>query len=168
MPVTPRDKQDSLTKFIASLTDVCWLARLGEHDEMAIVSDNLVDAWDNWNSQMLAVWTPKTHSLEQVAVAELGEAGVDAIFEALSSAIDAPLRAAIARYFDICSTDDTGTDRGLWPEWLDSMKRDLSWAAVETVVRRPGFFTGLLKFYRAGRWPVAWEDGDLDKRVVLL
>jgi hypothetical protein len=159
---------DALATFIASVADLSWLAHAGERDEAVIVADDLVDAWDGWNSDMLAAWVPQTKRLEQVAMAELGGAGVHAVFDAVSRAVDAPLRAAIERYFDTRSTDETNADRGLWPEWFDAMKRDLSWAAVEAVLARPGFFTDLLKYYRAGRWPCACEDGDRGKRVVLL
>jgi len=168
MPLASDVQQNALATFIAALSGVRWLANAGDRDEAAIVADDVVDAWDGWNSEMLAAWTPETTRLEQIAVAEMGEAGLDAVFDAVSCAVDVPLRAAMDRYFDTRSTDETNTDRGLWREWLDTMKRDLSWAAVESVLNRPGFFTSLLPYYRAGRWPCAWEDGDRGKRVVLL
>jgi hypothetical protein len=168
MPLASAAQHDALASFITSLADVRWLAHAGDRDDAAIVADDLVDASDNWNPEMMAVWNPETHGLEQVAVADLGEAGIDAVFDAVSSAVDAPLRAAMERYFDTRSTDELNADRGLWPEWLEAMKRDLCWAAVEAVQGQPGFFTGLLPHYRAGRWPCAWEDGDRGKRVVLL
>jgi hypothetical protein len=117
---------------------------------------------------MLAVWTPEINRLEKFAVAEIGEPGIDAVFEAVSSHIESPLMSAMERYFDKRSTDKSNADHGLWPQWLDAIKRDLCWAAVEAVLNRPGFFTALLCYYRAGRWPCAWEDGDRGKRVVLL
>lgn len=168
MPLAPGPQQDALAAFIASLADVRWLAHTGDRDDAAIVADDLVDAWDGWNSEMLAAWRPEVYRLERLALAELGAAGVDAVFDEVSGAADAPLRAAMERYFDTHSTDKTNADRGLWPEWLDAIKRDLSWAGVEAVLGRPGFFTDLLRHYRAGRWPCAWEDGDHGKRVVLL
>jgi hypothetical protein len=59
-------------------------------------------------------------------------------------------------------------DRGLWPEWLDSVKRDLSWAAVEVLLGQPAFFNDPVRYYRAGRWPCAWEGANRSGRVVLL
>ncbi len=117
---------------------------------------------------MLKLWAPQTRALEAIAVEELGEDGVDSIFDTVSRELDAPLCLAMETYFDTRSTDKLNADRGLWPEWLDSMKRDLCWAAIESVLDRPGLFTNLLPYYRAGRWPCAWEDGDMSKRVVLL
>ena len=161
-------QENALNTFITSLGDVRWLASAGQPDDSAVVARDLLDAWDGWNAAMLAVWGPEARRLEQVAAAELGEAGIDAVFDAVSGAVDAPLRAAMDRYFDARSADATNADRGLWPEWLDAMKRDLSWAAVEAVLGRTELFTDLLGYYRAGRWPCAWEDGDRGKGVVLL
>jgi hypothetical protein len=98
----------------------------------------------------------------------LGEDGLNAVFESVANATNARLAEAMERYFATRSTDETNTDRGLWPEWLDALKRDLCWAAVEAVLDRPDFFAHLLRYYRAGRWPCAWQDGDRQKRVVLL
>jgi hypothetical protein len=167
MRLTPAH-QNAVATFVASLTDLPWLAHAGDRDEAAVVADDLVDAWDGWNAEMLSAWAPQTKRLEQIAAAELGEAGVDEVFEAVSRALDLPLRTAIERYFNTRSRDETNADRGIWPEWLDAMKRDLSWAAVESILNRPGFFTDLLRYYRAGRWPCAWQDGEGGKRVVLL
>jgi hypothetical protein len=165
-------QQSALKDFLHSLVGVRWFAHCGEPDPVAVVADDLVDAWDNWNLEMMAVWSPPTHALEQAAVSELGDGGVDVIFAAVSQAVDAPLREGATRYFERRPPDSevaaTATDLGLWPEWLDSAKRDLCWAAVEAVLGRPGFFSDLLRYYRAGRWPCAWEGGDRSGRVVLL
>ena len=168
MPLATAAQRDALELFIASLCNVRWLAHAGDPDGAAIVADDLVDAWDAWNAEMVTAWAPQTERLEGIARAELGEAGVDAVFDTVSRAVDAPLRAAMEDYFENRSTDATNADRGLWPEWLDTVKRDLAWAAVEAVLGRPGFFTDLLRYYRAGRWPCGFENADGGKRVVLL
>jgi hypothetical protein len=148
-------QQSALKAFLHSLVGVCWVAHCGEADPMAVVADDLVDAWDNWNSEMLAVWSPQTHALEEAAISELSDGGVEAIFAAVSQAVDAPLREGATRYFEKRPADSevavTNTDLGLWPEWLDSAKRDLCWAAIEAVLGRPGFFSELLPYYRGGR-----------------
>ncbi len=60
------------------------------------------------------------------------------------------------------------TNRGLGPEWLDSVKRDLCWTAVAAILGRPGFFTDLLRYHRADRWPCAWEGVDRSGRAIVL
>jgi hypothetical protein len=165
-------QQSALEAFLHSLAGTPWFAHCGEPDPVAVVAVDLVDAWDNWNSEMLAVWSPQTHALEQAAVSELGDDGVEALFATVSQAVDAPLREGATLYFERRPRDSevaaTATDLGLWPEWLDSAKRDLCWSAVEAVLGRPGFFSDLLQYYRAGRWPCACEGGDRSGRVVVL
>ena len=151
----------AVAEFIESLRGVQWLARCGEPDAITIVPLDLVEAWDCWESAMLALWSPATHALERSAVERLGEDGVDSIFEAVSLAVDERIRQAMADYFERRPANSEATlanaDRGLWPEWLETVKRDLCWAGVEAVLGQPGFFSDLLQFYRAGRWPCAWE-----------
>jgi hypothetical protein len=157
-----------LNSFIQSLGDIRWFAHAGEPHPTAIVASDLVQAWDQWNGEMLAVWSPETHALERIAVAELGDSEVDAIFEAVSGAVDVAVRDGMERYFERRSFDVTNADRGLWPDWLDTVKRDLSWAAVEAVLGRSGYFSSLLPYYRAGRWPCAWESDKRSGRIILL
>lgn len=168
MPRLSPNQHSALAAFLAPLADVHWLATAGEPHGTAIVADDLVDGWESWNSEMLSVWLPETNGLEQAALATIGDVTLTEVFDAVSCAVDAPLRTAMEHYFNTRSTDVTNSYRGLWPEWLDAMKRDLCWAAVEAILGRQGFFTGLLDYYRAGRWPCAWENGDRAKRVVLL
>lgn len=142
-------QQTALKSFIHSIVGVRWFAHCGEPDATAVIADDLVDAWDSWNSEMLAAWSLQTHALEYVAINELGDGGVGEIFAAVSQLVDAPLREGVARYFERRPANSevatTATDLGLWPEWVDSAKRDLCWAAVEAVLGRPGFFSDLLR-----------------------
>jgi hypothetical protein len=151
MPLDSQIHRTALATFIASLADVPWLAHAGDRDDAAIVADDLVDAWDGWNSEMMKVWSPQTHALERVAVDELGEDGVRAVFESVAHATGDRLVEAIEHFYDTRSADETGADRGMWREWLDALQRDLAWAAVEAVLDRPGFFTELLRYQVAVR-----------------
>lgn len=165
-------QRHSLTEFLESIAEIKWLARCGEPQPGAIVATDLCNAWDGWGRHMTAIWSQATHSLECVAIDDLGTAIVDEIFASVSEETDESLRLAMERYFERrplnSEVAEMNADRGLWPEWLDSIRRDLCWAAVENIMGRSGFFLGLLKYYRDGRWPCAWEDGDNSKRVVLL
>jgi hypothetical protein len=165
--MTP-EQHSALTDFLKSLVDVPWLTHCNDPLSNAIVARDFLNAWDGWGAEMMAVWSPETHALEKAAVSVLGESGVDAIFATVSREMDAAIQNGMEYYFDHISTDETNGDRGLWHEWLDTVKRDLCWAAVETVLDRPGFFTELLHYYRAGRWPCAWENSDRTGRVVVL
>jgi hypothetical protein len=161
----------ALTRFLRSLADVPWFAHCGEPDASAIVAPDLVAAWDWWNS-MVAVWSLETRALERIAVGELGESGVDTIFDTVARTVDEGLRAGMEQYFERRPANTqvavTNADLGLWPEWLETTKRDLCWATVEAVRGWPGFFSELLRYYRAGRWPCAWDNPDCTGRVVLL
>lgn len=166
------EQRSSLRTYIDSLIDVPWFALCGKPDASVIVAADLVEAWDRWNSEMLAVWLPETHALERLALSQLGESGVEAIFEAVSRDVGDRIAVSMEQYFERRPSDSefamTNTDRGLRPEWLETVKRDLCWAGVEAVLAKPGFFCVILPYYRAGRWPCAWENADRTKRVVLL
>lgn len=165
-------QQSALSEFLLSLTAIQWFTYCGEPDSNYVVAADLVEAWDDWNSNMIAIRLPETERLERIAVGKLGESEVNAIFETVSTESDEVLRAGMEGYFNrrpACSRSTIiNADRGLWPEWLESVQRDICWAAVEMVLTQPGFFTELLQIYRAGRWPCAWERSDRTGRAVVL
>ena len=112
-------QQFLLNGFIHSLAGVPWFDHCGEPDPEAVIAGDLVEAWDDWGSEMMAVWSPQTHALEKTAVGALGEGGVDAIFAAVSKATETPLREGAFRYFERRPADseiaEAGVDEGLWP-----------------------------------------------------
>lgn len=165
-------QQSTLNAFLKSVSDVPWFSNCGNADVTAIVPSDLVEAWDRWNDEMLAIWLPQTKALEDIAIIRIGEADLSEIFMVISDALDVPMCVGMEEYYDRRSANleasITNSDRGLWPEWLETVKRDLCWAAVEAVLNRSGFFTELLRYYRAGRWPCGWEHTDKSGRVVVL
>src|SRR5262245_65714300 len=94
----------TLGAFLRALANVPWFTRCGEPEASAMLASDLAEAWDVWHSP--TVWSIQTHALESVAVAALGEAGVDAVFARVSEATEEPQRAAMEVYFNrrpVCS-----------------------------------------------------------------
>jgi len=169
--MTP-EQHDSLNRFVASLADIKWFAHAGESHDVAEVVPDVVVGWDDWNAQMLAVWKPNSEALERRARKSIGDSAIDEIFNAVSVAIYENARDGMHDYFDRRPTDspntETDADLGLWPELLQTIKRDVSWAAVETVLGHRGLFTELLAHYRGGRWPCAWQGDYPSGKIVVL
>lgn len=169
--MNPKQSQ-VLQAFLKDLEGVEWFSRAGEPSDTAVVASDAVVCWDDWNREMLAVWLPKTKALEQAARKEVGDSAIDEIFSAVSIAIDLSVRQGLEAYFNRRPANSgntkTNADRGLWPEILDTVKRDISWAAIETIIDQRGFFTELLAVYRAGRWPCAWSGEYPDGQLVVL
>lgn len=121
---------------------------------------------------MLANWTAEYEQLERKAREAIGDRAMDEIFEAVSDAICENIRVGMQDYFDRRSvnspTGKTNAEIGLWPELLQAMRRDVSWAAVGAVIGEHSLFTELLVYYREGRWPCAWDGKYPSGRFVLL
>jgi hypothetical protein len=161
-----------LANFKESIATVPWFAHAGESYENGIVVADAAVGWDDWNNEMLAVWGPRSVALEDLAESSIGDVAIHQIFRDVSTSIDERLRAGAQAYFDwrpaTSPNAKINADLGLWPELLDCVKRDVSWAAVEAVLQQPDFFTDLLKYYREGRWPCAWDGEFPHGRIVLL
>ena len=161
-----------LPTFLESLAEIPWLLHAGEPREDAVVVPDVATGWDDWSPQMAATWIPRSHSLEEHARSRIGDDAITAAFNAVAGAIESPLRSAIRRYFserpDVNENTACNADAGLWPDLLDTIARDVSWAAVEALLTQPGFFTHMLTYYREGRWPCSWQGEYPAGRVVLL
>jgi hypothetical protein len=165
-------KSESLADFLESLKEIPWLSHAGEPYEDGIVVADAVEGWDGWNERMYEVWRPRTEALEDAARREIGDAGIDRIFEAVSQYLRPVFLEGLTDYFsrrpiDTAAMKD-GADAELYEELLEAMTRDVCWAAIEAVLGRKGFFTDLVRYYRAGRWPCAWEGEYPKGRVVVL
>ena len=161
-----------LNPFVHSLASVPWFAHAGEPYDVGVVVSDVFVGWDDWNAQMLAVWTPRSNTLERMARESIGDSEIDEIINNVSAAVDKNARQGMQDYFDRRPADsentETNTDIGLWPELLETIKRDVSWAAIETVLEQPDLFTELMTHYRRGRWPCAWHGEYPSGRVVVL
>jgi len=154
-----------LNSFVADLSKVSWLSHAGEPFKPLRTVESLQAGWDSEGRQMLTIWEPQTHILETQARISLDEAGIDHVFSTISNAIHDSLYNGICRCINKIyanNADEAGrqqrsVDESLYSEVMDSIKRDVCWAAVEYLLQVDGFFSGLLCLYRKGRWPCSWD-----------
>jgi hypothetical protein len=78
------------------------------------------------------------------------------------------VKAYFARRPDETENTEVGADLGLWPDIVDRVLRDMSWAAIETALGEPDFFVSLVPIYKEGRWPCSWEGQHPKGRFVVL
>ena len=159
----------STEAFLRDVIQIEWLSRTGEpsNDEHALTS--VGEALDSDKR----IWKQKSQTLEKTALTHFGDSSIDGVFKVVSNAIQKPLYDATVTYFERRkardpSYDESLVDAGLVSEMMDCVKRDIAWAAIEATLQRPGFFTALLRYYRAGRWPCSWNGNYPDGCVVVL
>jgi hypothetical protein len=163
---------EALASFLESVKDIQWLQHAEEPFESGVVVADVVEGWDGWNEKMLEVWLPRTKALENAARSEIGDEGIDLIFGLVSERLTPGLSKGLSDYFDrrpaTTENKKAGVDVGLYQELQDAVTRDLCWAAIEAVLNRRDFFSELIGYYRAGRWPCAWDGEYPEGRVVVL
>lgn len=162
-----------LKPFLESLRSIAWFSNAGEPCEDARVVHGLQSAWDGEGERTLDIWGRETRALEAKALQWLGGQDIDQIFSAVSDAIEEPLYNGLCNYLDrvydtIHGAKKRTLDDGIFPEVLESVKRDVCWAAVEHALHNQGFFSNLLRFYRRGRWACSWDGNYPEGRPVLL
>jgi hypothetical protein len=157
--------RNKLDTFLQRVERISWLAHAGEHGNDAVVADGMQACVDRHGQQMLDVWQPRTHDLENRARAKIGESGIERIFSVVSDAVHQRVYDGLVSYLDRKyggGADDEGNtqrsaDDAVYPEVIDAIKRDVCWAGVESIIGEPGLFTKLLEVYSKGRWPCSWE-----------
>jgi len=161
-----------LETFLDSLDGVPWFSAAGQPSAIYNVVADVVVGWDDWNAPMLGVWLPRSEALEALARDVIGDAAIETIFTRVSERIGQPVQEGLRAYFarrpEATPNTKCGADLGLRSEIVDTVLRDLSWGAVETVLGQPGFFVSLLDVYREGRWPCSWEGEYPEGRFVVL
>jgi hypothetical protein len=161
-----------LEKFLESLDGVPWFSAAGRPSAEYHVAEDAVVAWDDWNAPMLAVWPPRSEALEELARNAIGDVAIEEIFKRVGERIGQPVHDGVRAYFarrpENTPNTECGADLGLRAEIVDTVVRDLAWAAVETVLERTGFFVSLIRVYREGRWPCSWEGQYPAGRFVVL
>jgi hypothetical protein len=166
------EEAGTLKTFLHSLEGLPWFSASGQRSVKYHVVPDAVVAWDDWNAPMLAVWLPRSEALEEHARSVIGDRSIEEVFTLTSERIGRPVQDGLREYFARRPEDtpntECGADLGLRQEIADTVVRDLAWAAVETVLNRPAFFTSLVGVYREGRWPCSWEGEYPAGRFVVL
>jgi hypothetical protein len=94
------------------------------------------------------------------------------VSDAIHQRVYDALVAYLDRKYGVRTDDESDTQRSaddaVYPEVIDAIKRDVCWAAVESVIGAPGFFTRLLDTYARGRWPCSWEGAYPAGRPIVL
>jgi hypothetical protein len=161
-----------LETFLDSLDGVPWFSSAGRPSSEYHVAEDAVVAWDDWNAPMLAVWLPRSEALEELARNVIGDPAIEGIFGHVEAKIGQSVHKGVHAYFARRPEDtpntECGADLGLRNEIVDTVVRDLAWAAVETVLERPAFFVSLVRVYHEGRWPCSWEGQYPEGRFVVL
>jgi hypothetical protein len=106
----------------------------------------------------LPFWSERTHEAESHALRHLTDPHIDGIIEEVAAVIDEDLRRfnPLVAYYGRFAPDGDPNRIRCEREAAHSVKRDLAWAAIERAVGEPDFFSGLLRWYERGRWPVGW------------
>ena len=155
------DQRQQLEVFLNSLRDVPWFAPAGDPSPTHHVAEDAVVAWDDWTNEMMAVWPVRSERLETAARDAIGDPAIDDVFNRVADALEPQVRSGVKAYFarrpNTTQNTNCDADRGLWREILERVLRDLSWAAIETILDRPEFYCSLIAVYREGRWPCAWK-----------
>jgi hypothetical protein len=166
------EQERRLESFLQSLSSIAWFAHAGRPSTKYQVVADAVVAWDDWNAEMLAVWLPRSKQLEDIATRAIGDAAIESIFSRVADAIEPSVRAGVRAYFarrpDDTENTECGADLGLWPEVVDFVLRDMSWAAVEMTLGRAEFFVSLTQVYQEGRWACSWAGRYPQGRFVVL
>jgi hypothetical protein len=155
-----------LEAILADYRGYPWFAEAGNALTDVLVAEDLSDAWDGywdgWNARSHAHWSAASHRLEAEAQRVLGDEEIDRIFAVVSSDVAGPIWEGIGTYLDRIADshpDPSGIYAAIAIDLLDAIKSDLSWAAVETIMGQPGFFSDLLRWYRRGRRLCGWMGG---------
>ncbi len=151
--------------FLEGVRTICWFEHIDNPDNNYHVISSVFEAYDAWNAQMLQVWEPQISSLESMAIEKLGDAQTDEVFETVA------LELGDAIYEKWCSFIETHNLRdevGLEYEMLDMVKRDISWACIEKLLHKDGFFCRLLEIYKNGYFPCSWSGNYPEGQAVVL
>ena len=159
-------------ELIQSWKSIPWFSNSGKpNDQFQLVSD-AVEPFDNSVYQTYELWNVQTHKIEQETLHSLSNSEIDSIFSKISSEFTEDVKRGLDAYFSnrVPTTENmkTNADMGLWQEILDTVLRDLAWALIENEIKKPGFFTNLLKIYRLGYWPCGWIGNYPKGRYVVL
>lgn len=157
-----------LTAFATELRAVHWLHSLADaSDDPHIIPRSATPQFLD-----CGFWSQRSHEIESLALKSLTNPDIDRIFDDVTSVMDEnldrfnPILEYYSRIFP--DPDDAYYRMDNETEMAHAVKRDLAWIAVERVIKHDGFFSGLLVWYKLGRWPCAWTGNYPDGHVLCL
>lgn len=166
------EQEGRLSAFLDSLRDVPWFGAAGSPTTRYRLVADAVAGWDDWSPQMAAVWPRQSEPLEAAARRAIGDDAIETIFNRVAAAIEPAVGAGVRAYFarrpNTTVNTDCEADSALRPDIIGFVLRDVSWAAVETVLDRPSFFVSVVHVQREGRWPCSWDGRYPKGRFVVL
>lgn len=142
-----------------------WFKLAGNTSGEFTVIHSIFHAWDNWNKEKLKVWDKESHKLEEEALNILTDEQIDKIFELVSETIGDDL------YDKLCAFEENNElldESGLENEIIDFVLRDTSWACIEVLLNKDGFFTKSYRINKSGRWACSWDGIYPDGRFVIM
>lgn len=154
-----------INDFLQEIKHINWFEHNKELNEEYHVVFSVFEAYDTWNKQMLKTWDKQIFLLENIAIEQIGNSRIDEIFSLVSSEIGNIIWQRWGEFIDKWHLEyETGLDN----EMMDMVKRDMSWACIERILNKQGFFNELLKIYKTGYFPCSWlGDYPNGKAVVL-
>lgn len=143
-----------LEETIARIRKIKWFSASGIPHEQYIVLTSIYEAYDTYGAKMLATWNSQIDALEADAMKQLSNEEIDEIFEVISNEMEPCLWSNYCEFIERCCLEE---ESGLEHELFDCLKRDASWAAIELLLNKEGFFCQLLTIYEMGHWPCSYE-----------
>ena len=149
-------KRSVTEEFIKKMKPTKWFANSGTPTDKYLLVQSAGDAWENWRDSYRLVWDDEISKLENTAEAIIGYYTIQDVFESVSAALDEDLRNAWLAFKARRGFQD---ENDLDDKIIETVKRDICWAAVENAINGSGFFTDLLHIYSGGYFPCG-RDGD--------
>lgn len=154
-----------ISDFIAGLNNIEWFSKSGTPTNKYHVIYSVFEAFDSYNDKYFKVWDYHITQLENETRNIIGDEKIDNIFLRISSAMDDKLWTEWSAFID---RQDLYDESGLEAEVLDMVKRDLTWTCIEKYLPKNGFFSDLIRIYKDGYFPCAWDGVYPDGKAVVL
>lgn len=142
-----------INSFLQEIKMIKWFEHKSETAVEYHVISSIFEAYDTWNEQMLKTWEPQISLLENLAIDQIGDSQIDEIFSIVSCEIGDIIW---KKWSEFITRWHLEGEMGLDNEMMDLVKSDMSWACIEKILNKHGFFSDLLEIYKNGYFPCAW------------
>lgn len=154
-----------INSFLQELKLIDWFGHSNETSAKYHVISSIFEAHDTWNKQMLKTWEPHISLLENMAIDQIGDPQIDEIFTIVSCEIG---DIVWKKWGEFIARWHLERELGLDNEMMDMVKRDVSWACIEKILNKQGFFSTLFEIYKDGYFPCAWVGDYPNGQAVVL